>query len=600
MSLGDFMNDSAYGGSWADDVEDDIMTGTQALPMPERRTYGGGSGYGNSGGYNSYGGDRDRDRGERFERNYAPRNLGPQEIPDKPPYTAHLGNLSYEVTADSVIEFFQPSEIVSVRIIEDRENMRPKGFAYAEFKTPEGLKAALELDSTSFQGRSIRVKIADPPRDRPEGHSSGRDLDWTRKGPLADLPNTSNRNANREFTERRAPREPAEDRGIRELGTWERKGPLSPAVREDSAREGGRPQSNQNSSGERSDSFRGNNRREGASWGEGNRQPGGEQNENSRPPRPERAPTAAERDNQWRSNMRPDNAVAAAATEAPASPATSTVPTRPLLKLQKRTAVDTAEDASPVVSSSKSNPFGAARPIDTSAREREVEEKRIKEKKEAEEKAKAAKEAKEAKEAQEAAEKAAAEKAAAEKAEADAKAAAEKAALPASTVTPEKSYAKANAGSTDAPEPKSSTGPRNREQHPREQKPSRAAESGNWRSSATRGNGPIGPRRGDNRGPRGGRQDGGANRGHRGDGSHRGEHRHGGHRGDNHRDIRDQHSVPSTPVTASAPESSAAAAPPAASPAAAAAPASASGPAEDDGWTTVSVPRGKRNGRAVV
>ncbi|PHH54432.1 putative RNA-binding protein sce3 [Ceratocystis fimbriata CBS 114723] len=519
MSLGDFMNDSAYGGSWADDVEDDIMTGTQALPMPERRTYGGGSGYGNSGGYNSYGGDRDRDRGERFERNYAPRNLGPQEIPDKPPYTAHLGNLSYEVTADSVIEFFQPSEIVSVRIIEDRENMRPKGFAYAEFKTPEGLKAALELDSTSFQGRSIRVKIADPPRDRPEGHSSGRDLDWTRKGPLADLPNTSNRNANREFTERRAPREPAEDRGIRELGTWERKGPLSPAVREDSAREGGRPQSNQNSSGERSDSFRGNNRREGASWGEGNRQPGGEQNENSRPPRPERAPTAAERDNQWRSNMRPDNAVAAAATEAPASPATSTVPTRPLLKLQKRTAVDTAEEASPVVSSSKSNPFGAARPIDTSARERE---------------------------------------------------------------------------------PKSSTGPRNREQHPREQKPSRAAESGNWRSSATRGNGPTGPRRGDNRGPRGGRQDGGANRGHRGDGSHRGEHRHGGHRGDNHRDIRDQHSVPSTPVTASAPESGAAAAPPAASPAAAAAPASASGPAEDDGWTTVSVPRGKRNGRAVV
>ncbi|KAL5625071.1 hypothetical protein BROUX41_005131 [Berkeleyomyces rouxiae] len=587
MSLGDFMNDSAYGGSWADDVEDDIMTGTQALPMPERRAYGGSSGYGNSGGYNSYGGGG----GDRYERNYAPRNLGPQEIPDKPPYTAHLGNLSYDVTAETVTEFFQPNEIVSVRIIEDRENMRPKGFAYAEFKTPEGLKAALELDSTNFQGRSIRVKIADPPRDRPEGHSSGRDLDWTRKGPLADLPGSGNRgnrefNNNREFSERRAPREPTEDRGIRELGTWERKGPLSPVAREDPAREGSRPPFNNNNSGERSESLRGNNRREGASWGEGGRQQG-EQGEGTRPPRPERVPTAAERDNQWRSNMRPDGAA-----EAPASPATA-APTRPTLKLQKRTAVETSEIApSPVVGNSKANPFGAARPIDTTAREREVEERRQKEKKEAEEKAK---EAKEAKEAQEAADKAAAEKAAAEKAAAEAKAAAEKAAEPSSIVTADKSYAKANTSSTGPADIKSS-GPRPREQQPREQKPSRAAESGNWRSSGARGGGPTGLRRGDVRGPRGGRQDGGGGGGRGG----RGDYRHGGNRGENHRDIREQHSVPSTPVTASAPEAGSPAPTTGAdAPAAGDAPAAAA-PVEDDGWTTVSVPRGKRNGRAVA
>lgn len=40
--------------------------------------------------------------------------------------------------------------------------MRPKGFAYAEFKDVEGLKKALTLDGESFQGRNIRIKIADP------------------------------------------------------------------------------------------------------------------------------------------------------------------------------------------------------------------------------------------------------------------------------------------------------------------------------------------------------------------------------------------------------------------------------------------------------
>lgn len=51
---------------------------------------------------------------------------------------------------------------MNVRIIEDRELARPKGFAYAEFEDVEGLKQALTLDGVSFNGRSIRIKIADP------------------------------------------------------------------------------------------------------------------------------------------------------------------------------------------------------------------------------------------------------------------------------------------------------------------------------------------------------------------------------------------------------------------------------------------------------
>lgn len=90
----------------------------------------------------------------------------PQELPTKPPYTAHLGNLSYDATTETVTEFFEDCNIVNVRIIEDREQNRPKGFAYAEFGDLEGLKTALTRDGQNFQGRTIRVKVADPRESR--------------------------------------------------------------------------------------------------------------------------------------------------------------------------------------------------------------------------------------------------------------------------------------------------------------------------------------------------------------------------------------------------------------------------------------------------
>lgn len=58
--------------------------------------------------------------------------------------------------------FFDGCDVVSVRIIEDREMMRPKGFGYVEFGNVEGLKKALELDGESFDGRMIKIKVADP------------------------------------------------------------------------------------------------------------------------------------------------------------------------------------------------------------------------------------------------------------------------------------------------------------------------------------------------------------------------------------------------------------------------------------------------------
>lgn len=59
-------------------------------------------------------------------------------------------------------DLFADCEVVSVRIVEDRAEGRPKGFGYAEFASVDGLKKALLLDGESFHSRNIRIRIADP------------------------------------------------------------------------------------------------------------------------------------------------------------------------------------------------------------------------------------------------------------------------------------------------------------------------------------------------------------------------------------------------------------------------------------------------------
>ncbi|KAK4189534.1 hypothetical protein QBC35DRAFT_513957 [Podospora australis] len=553
LSLGEFLNDSlgGGGGSWADEVEDTY--GTQSFPSTDSRRP--------TGGYNSYGGgDRStNDRGYSTLHD----NL-PQTLPDKPPYTAHIGNLSWDATEETITDFFDGCNVKNVRIILDRETKRPKGFAYAEFNDLEGLKTALTRDGEQFEGRRIRLTIAEPPRggggfgDRGGGGFGDRELDWgAKRGPLADIPGReSNR---RDFSDRK-PREfqGGDDKPARDI-TWERRGPLSPIVQAErpGSREGSRPRTNEG----RTESFRSDRKASPAAWGpsegrQDSRPPRREFSE--RPERPERVPTAAEKDFNWRNNMRAEPVAKAPASregsEAPTSPApAAALPVgRPKLNLTKRTVSEAPETAT-AAASSKASPFGAARPIDTAAREREIEEKKLKAQKEAEEKAEKAKEEKIAQEAaaKEAAEKAAeaaAEAAAKAKSDAEAAAAAEpKEEAVAPTTEEEKVPAKAR-------EPREPRAPR----EPREAAPtSRAVESGNWRR------GPAEPSRGNAGGPR----RGGAPRGPRND-SGRGPRPNG-----------------SGPAPTSAPQSPSVEKTPA-SPA-----------VDEDGWTTVTQPVKGRRGQ---
>ena len=399
----------------------------------DRSFSSGGGGFG-SGGYTGKDPGRSvRMSSNRIDRGYSVREQLP--LPTKPPYTVHLGNMSFDATEGDIQDYFAGCSVTSVRIVEDKIERKPKGFGYAEFATLEGLKKALEFNGTQFQGRNIRVSVAEPrksdhisksssdlevnpitEKDRPDTRDFG---DWSRKGPLPDIAgqrrgsdrstfggdrgterggyNRSFDNASEAGSERgnRRPAYEQNESKIRDFGNWERKGPLTPTVPNANT---SRPVSHD---GPRE-------RKNSPAWGEGRSQEG------SRPPRREfverpvidRAPTAPELDHQWRTKMRPDPPAASptpsvkdtSVPSSPAAPATLSAPaahapptSRPILNLSKRT-VSSAE-TSPAPSSatdSKPSPFGAARPIDTFSKEKEIEEKResaLKEKKAAEEKA---------------------------------------------------------------------------------------------------------------------------------------------------------------------------------------------------------------------
>ena len=62
----------------------------------------------------------------------------------------------------------------------DRNTGEPKGIAFAQFATKEGVKKALEFHETDYGGRFLRVRVAsdDPPGDKgKDGKGKGKGKD---------------------------------------------------------------------------------------------------------------------------------------------------------------------------------------------------------------------------------------------------------------------------------------------------------------------------------------------------------------------------------------------------------------------------------------
>jgi cold-inducible RNA-binding protein len=93
----------------------------------------------------------------------------------------YVGNLSFRATDEELVNLFSEfGEVVSAKIIMDRESGRSRGFAFVEMANADDGKAAIEaLDGQEHQGRNLRVNEAQPRGDRPRGgersHGSRRD-----------------------------------------------------------------------------------------------------------------------------------------------------------------------------------------------------------------------------------------------------------------------------------------------------------------------------------------------------------------------------------------------------------------------------------------
>lgn len=75
----------------------------------------------------------------------------------------YVGNLPWSSTEEEVrAAFANYGEVISVKLIEDRETGRPRGFGFVEMEDQAALEAIENLDGTDFGGRNIKVNEAKP------------------------------------------------------------------------------------------------------------------------------------------------------------------------------------------------------------------------------------------------------------------------------------------------------------------------------------------------------------------------------------------------------------------------------------------------------
>lgn len=369
IALSDFLADSAT-GSWADEM--DSLPSAPAMRTEEELRN-----------------DRYRrddflssrpDRGAAIQREEVP-------LPSQPPYTAFVGNLSFDLTEAELGEFFQPLKVKEVKVIRDRDG-KAKGFGYIEFEDLDGLKEALARSGTSFANRTVRVSVAEPPKsDRPGGGFGGAFEDdskfenpWRRERPPADTRGESRgdfRGDSRDPSARRFEAASAVADGVDE---WRSARPRPSTSEQDPSRappkrsgfgfaEGSAGAADTEDSWSRGAKFRPSQPSTPADEHPPSRFGGGRRGDMG-PPR------EVPDDSEWRRSSRPPRGST--------SPNGSTPPT-PQLARRKLDLLPRSESAvaSPLSSPksgtatpapARSNPFGAAKPVDVTSREREVEQ----------------------------------------------------------------------------------------------------------------------------------------------------------------------------------------------------------------------------------
>ena len=90
----------------------------------------------------------------------------------------YVGNLPYSVTdANLQSNFGEFGDVVSAKVMMDRDTGRSKGFGFVEMANAEVAQAAITgLNGQQVDGRAIVVNLARPPENRggSDGYRGGR------------------------------------------------------------------------------------------------------------------------------------------------------------------------------------------------------------------------------------------------------------------------------------------------------------------------------------------------------------------------------------------------------------------------------------------
>lgn len=80
----------------------------------------------------------------------------------------YVGNLSYDSTEQGIRQLFeQYGEVLSVKMIEDRDTGRPRGFGFVEMDASGASSAIQALNGADLDGRTLKVNEAKPRESRP-------------------------------------------------------------------------------------------------------------------------------------------------------------------------------------------------------------------------------------------------------------------------------------------------------------------------------------------------------------------------------------------------------------------------------------------------
>lgn len=86
-----------------------------------------------------------------------------------------ISSLSFRAKRGDLMELFSPfGEVLSARIIRDKETKRSKGYGFVEMNEEDGEKAIAALNGTEHMGRTINVEVATSQRREPDNNGAPR------------------------------------------------------------------------------------------------------------------------------------------------------------------------------------------------------------------------------------------------------------------------------------------------------------------------------------------------------------------------------------------------------------------------------------------